>query len=124
MFQKKRTAEKWKGSSFANRVWEDLGKSVKVNRKGEAKIKRGDVRKIIEGVFQEAAAHAAKGQRVRLPVIGALTRKNVPARAEGQGINPFTKAPYTIKARPASMKPRFSFSKTLKQSFSDSKNWN
>ena len=124
MFQKKRLAEKWKGSSFANRLSEDLAKSIKVNRKGEAKLKRSDVRKAVEGVFAEAAAHAAKGQRVRLPVVGALTRKNVPARSEGQGINPFTKQPYTIKARPASMKPRFSFSKGLKQVFSDSKNWN
>ena len=63
------------------------------------------------------------GERVRFPVIGALVRKEVKARKAGKGVNPFTGEAMDIKARPATKKPRWSFPRTLKETFSNKKHW-
>ena len=70
-----------------------------------------------------AAKAAASGERIRFPVIGALVRKDVKARKSGKGVNPFTGEPMTIKARPASKKPRWSFPKSLKETFANKRYW-
>jgi nucleoid DNA-binding protein len=56
-------------------------------------------------------------------VLGALVRKDVPARDAGRGKNPFTGEEIDIKARPATKKPRWSFSRGIKEMFADKKNW-
>ena len=60
---------------------------------------------------------------IRFPVIGALIRKEVKARKAGKGVNPFTGEAMEIKARPASKKPRWSFPRTLKETFANKKYW-
>ena len=114
---------KWTGSSLVTRLHEELSASVEVTRKGEAQLKRAAVREAVDSVFGEVALRAAKGQRVRLPVIGTLVRKDVKARKAGKGINPFTKEPMKIKKRAAFKKPRWSFPKSLRETFAKKTNW-
>ncbi len=123
MAKKQRFKGKWTGSSLVTRLHEELLASVEVTRKGEAQLKRAAVREAVDSVFGEVALRAAKGQRVRLPVIGTLVRKDVKARKAGKGINPFTKEPMKIKARAAFKKPRWSFPKSLRETFARKANW-
>lgn len=116
-------AKKQTKFSFVNHVYESVLKTATVTRSGQVRIKRGDVKTALETAFITAAKSAAKGERIRFPVIGALVRKEVVARKAGKGVNPFTGEPMSIKARPASKKPRWSFPKSLKETFADRKNW-
>lgn len=50
-----------------------------------------------------------------LPGLLKITTRKVPARKAKQGINPFTKEPMTIKARPASVKVTVRALKKLKE---------
>ena len=123
MAKSKKLKGKWMGSSLVSRLHEEISASIEVTKKGDARLKRAAVREAVDAVFEEVALRAAKGQRVRLPVIGALVRKDVPARKAGKGINPFTKEPMKIKARAASKKPRWSFPKSLRTTFAKKANW-
>jgi nucleoid DNA-binding protein len=109
--------------SFINSVYEGVMKSAEATRSGTVRIKRADLKKVIEDAFNEGAKCAAGGERVRFPVVGALVRKDVKARKAGKGVNPFTGDAIDIKARPASKKPRWSFPRSLKDTFADKKNW-
>ena len=109
--------------SFLNEVQEGLLKCASVTRSGEIRIKRGDLKACLEGAFERGAKAAAGGERIRFPVIGALVRKEVKARKSGKGVNPFTGEPMEIKARPATKKPRWSFPRGLKETFSNKKHW-
>ncbi|MEK6704203.1 MAG: HU family DNA-binding protein [Bdellovibrionota bacterium] len=109
--------------SFLNEVYEGILKQAVVNRSGEVRMKRADLKNTIETAFVKGAKAAASGERVRFPVIGALVRKEVKARKAGKGVNPFTGEPMEVKARPASKKPRWSFPRTLKDTFADKRNW-
>ena len=116
-------AKKQSKYSFINEVYEGVLKAAEVTRAGAVRIKRSDLKSALEGAFEKGAKAAASGERVRFPVIGALVRKDVQARKAGKGVNPFTNEPMTIKARPASKKPRWSFPKSLKETFSKKSNW-
>lgn len=109
--------------SFINEIHEKLLKSAQVTRSGQIKIKRTDVRQALEQVFADGVKAAAGGERVRFPVIGALGRREVKARKAGKGVNPFTGEPMDIKSRPASKKPRWSFPKTVKETFANKRYW-
>jgi len=109
--------------SFINLIHEKVIKVVEVTKKGSVKVKRAELKKVLEDSFTLAAKAAASGERVRFPVIGALVRKDVPARKAGKGKNPFTGEDIMIKARPASKKPRWSFPRQLKDTFANKKNW-
>jgi nucleoid DNA-binding protein len=109
--------------SFINLVHESVVKSASVTRKGEVRIKRADIKNAIEEAFNAGAKAAASGERVRFPVIGSLVRKEVKARKSGKGVNPFTGEPMEIKARPATKKPRWSFPRSLKDTFANKRNW-
>jgi len=100
-----------------------ITKTIAVTRKGEPRLKRSDLRAAVEKVFQSAVVAAAGGERVRFPVVGALVRRDVKARKSGKGVNPFTGEPMTIKARPESKKPRWSFPKSLKETFANKRHW-
>jgi nucleoid DNA-binding protein len=103
---------------------EGLMKTAQVAKNGTIKLKRSDVKALIETTFMTAAKHAAKGQRVRFPVIGALVRKEVQARKGGvKTKNPFTGEDMVTKARPATKKPRWSFPRQLKETFGNKKHW-
>lgn len=103
--------------SFLDEAYGRVLKNIEVTKQGEARVKRAEFRKAVESAFEAAAKASASGDRVRFPVIGALVRKDVKARKAGQGVNPFTGEPMTIKARPAFKKPRWSFPRNLKDLF-------
>jgi len=109
--------------SFINEVHDSILKSCSVSRTGMVKLKRADVKMAIENAFNMGAKSAASGERVRFPIIGALVRKDVKARKAGKGVNPFTGEAIDIKARPASKKPRWSFPRSLKETFANKRNW-
>lgn len=109
--------------SFLNEVYEGVLNITEVSKNGTIKLKRSELKELIEGAFTKGAKLAASGERVRFPVIGAIVRRDVKARKAGKGTNPFTGEAVDVKARPASKKPRWSFPKTLKEVFSEKKNW-
>ncbi len=108
---------KWTGSSFVTLLHERLEKKSAANGRGNGKIRRSDLRQAVEEVFEHAVACGAGGQRVRFPVIGALAWREVKARRAGMGKNPFTGEAMMLKARPASRKPRWSFPKSVRETF-------
>ena len=103
--------QKWTASTFTTLLHEGLTKN------GTVKIKKSDLNKAVQAVFEKAVAAGAAGQRVRFPVIGALAWREVKARKAGMGKNPFTGEPMMIKARAASRKPRWSFPKAVKEAY-------
>lgn len=109
--------------SFLDEVHGRILKGIVVSKKGEAKLKRGDVRSALEEAFQAGVKAAAGGERVRFPVIGVLARKDVKPRKAGKGKNPFTGEEIMVKARPASKKPRWSFPKSVKEFYANKRNW-
>ncbi len=110
--------------SLINEIFEGLQEAAQVGRNGKVKIKRSDVKAVIEKAFQDGAIAAAGGERVRFPVVGALVRKEVKARKGGEKtVNPFTGEPMVTKARPATKKPRWSFPKGLKETFANKRYW-
>lgn len=110
--------------NFIASLHEGLLNVAEVTKKGEVRIKRADLKNLIETAFTDGAKRAASGERVRFPVVGALVRKDVAARKGGvKTTNPFTGEPMTTKARPATKKPRWSFPKQLKETFANKKNW-
>ncbi len=109
--------------SFINELYEGVLKTAEVTRKGQVRVKRSELKACIEAAFTNGAKAAASGERVRFPVIGALVRKEVKARKAGKGTNPFTGGTMDIKARPASKKPRWSFPRSLKDTFANKRNW-
>ncbi len=109
--------------SFVNHLYEKVLPLAQVTKNGEVRMKKSELKKVIEDTLLDAAKRASSGERIRFPVIGAIVSKEVKARKAGKGIDPFTKKPIVIKARPASKKPRWSFPKTIKETFSNKKNW-
>lgn len=128
MAKKKTTKKKASGKkngkfNFVNEVYEGVTGAAEVTRSGTVRLKRTDVKNVLENAFSNAARAAAGGERVRFPVIGSLARKEVKARKAGKSVNPFTGEPMTVKARPASKKPRWSFPKSLKETFANKRYW-
>ncbi len=118
--KKKKSSKKY---SFIGQIYQNTLKLADVSRSGGVKIKKSEFKQMLETEFLTAAKLSAKGERVRFPVIGALVRKEVKARKAGKGVNPFTGEPMAIKARPASKKPRWSFPRSLKDTFADKRYW-
>ena len=109
--------------SFLDDVLESVTSISEVSKKGEVRIKRADLKQALDAAFENVAKHAAGGERVRIPVLGTLVRAEVKARKAGKGRNPFTGEEVMVKARPASKKPRWSFPKSMKEMFSNKRNW-
>jgi nucleoid DNA-binding protein len=103
-------SNKWTSSTFTSTLWESL-------TRGGVKVKKSDLSRAVQDVFEKAVRAGASGQRVRFPVIGSLTWREVKARRAGLGKNPFTGETIMMKARPASRKPRWSFPKSVRESF-------
>jgi nucleoid DNA-binding protein len=109
--------------SFVTEMHQKVLQAAEVTKRGELRIKKSELKKAIEDTFTDAVKRAASGERIRFPVIGALVRKEVKARKAGKGKNPFTGEDMVIKARPASKKPRWSFPRSLKETFANKKHW-
>mgnify|MGYP001425911434 CR=1 FL=1 len=118
---KKTTTEK--KYAFVDSLLEGIISTATVNKKGEVVIKKAELKAIVESSLLEAGKVAARGDKVRLPVIGTLMMKDVPARKAGKALNRFTGEMVDVAARAASRKPRWSFPKSLKDLFADKKNW-
>ena len=120
---KKFAAKKGTKFSLINNLHEAIMTIATASKNGQIKLKRSELKNVIENTFMTGAKMAASGQRVRFPVIGVLGRRDVKARKSGKGVNPFTGEEITIKARPESKKPRWSFPKATKEIFADKKYW-
>lgn len=118
-----KTKSKTTKFSIVNNLHESILAIAEVTKSGQVKIKRTELKNTLEDTFKAAAAEAAKGQRVRFPVIGTLARRDVKGRKAGKGVNPFTGEEMMIKARPESKKPRWSFPKSIKETFANKKLW-
>ncbi|MCM0606785.1 MAG: HU family DNA-binding protein [Xanthomonadaceae bacterium] len=116
-------AKKSRKFSFVNEVLEGVMKTAEVTKQGKLRIKKNEVKKVLETAFETGLKAAAGGERVKFPVIGSLVRREVKARKAGKGVNPFTGEAMEIKARPASKKPRWSFPRTVKETFANKKFW-
>lgn len=108
---------------FLDSLLEGIVESTSVNKKGEVVLKKSDLKRVLEASMLEAGKAAARGEKVRFPVIGTLMMKDVPARKAGKALNRFTGEMIDVAARSASRKPRWSFPKSLKDLFADKKNW-
>jgi len=120
---KKTAGKKNMKFSMINELHNAMLMIATAGKNGAVKIKRSELKNAVEDAFLMGAKKAASGERVRFPVIGVLARRDVKARKAGKGVNPFTGEEITIKARPESKKPRWSFPKTIKETFADKKNW-
>lgn len=118
-----KTAKKSGKFSVINELHEAILTIASASKTGQVKVKRSELKNVIESAFLQGAKKAASGERVRFPIIGVLARRDVKARKSGKGVNPFTGEEIMVKARPESKKPRWSFPKNLKETFADKKNW-
>ncbi|HNN60959.1 MAG TPA: HU family DNA-binding protein [Leptospiraceae bacterium] len=109
--------------SFLDVLQEGILEIAEAGKNGTVKIKRSDLKALIEKAFQQGVKAAAGGERVKFPVVGTLLRKDVEAKKGGKGRNPFTGEEIMIKPRPATKKPRWSFPKSIKEDFANKKNW-
>lgn len=109
--------------NFIDNLYEEIINKIQVNAKGKVEFKKADLKKILETVFTEASKEAVKGNKVKFPVIGMLSMKEIPPRKAGKQKNPFTGEIVDVPARPASRKPKWSFTKSLRVFFADKKNW-
>lgn len=121
--KKAKTAKKSGKFSMINELHSAILTIATASKNGAVKMKRSELKNAIENTFIQGAKKAASGERVRFPVIGVLARRDVKARKAGKGVNPFTGEEIMIKARPESKKPRWSFPKSMKETFADKKNW-
>jgi nucleoid DNA-binding protein len=120
---KKITVDKKEKFKFIDEIHELLQEAATTTRSGEVKLKRKDVKDILEYTFNKGVRYATAGYPVKFPVIGTLRRKDVPARKAKKGVNPFTGEPMTIKARPASKKPAWRFPKAVRETFMTKRFW-
>ncbi len=121
---KKKSTNTNKKYSLLDDIRDRVLEIAEASRSGEVKIKRSDMKAALDAAFENAAVQAARGERVKFPVIGTLVRKEVAAVKGGtKYLDPFTKEEKIRKARAASKKPRWSFPKSAKEIFANKKYW-
>jgi DNA-binding protein HU-beta len=79
-------------------------------------LARKDVKQVLEDLFEIVGTGVMRGERVAIGKIGKMFIRVRPARAARPGRNPLTGEEITIAAKPATKVPRFTFSKTFKES--------
>jgi nucleoid DNA-binding protein len=79
-------------------------------------LARKDAKQVMEDLFDLVAAGVMRGERVAIGKIGKMFIRVRPARGARTGRNPLTGQEITIPAKPATKVPRFTFSKTFKES--------
>ena len=77
---------------------------------------RKDVKQVLEDLWEIVEAGVMRGERVAIGKIGKMFIRVRPARAAHPGRNPATGEEIMIAAKPATKVPRFTFSKTFKES--------
>jgi len=74
----------------------------------ETGLSKRDAKDAVNATFAAVAKLLKKNERVVVTGVGAFSKKVKPAEKGGKkAINPFTKEPYTTKAKPASTKVKF-----------------
>jgi len=84
-------------------------------------LSRTDAQTMIDSYLDVLQVGMLKGLRVPLGTIGKLFVRTRPATGERKGRNPLTGQEITIKAKPATKVPKFSFSKVVKETVKKSK---
>jgi len=79
-------------------------------------LARKEVKQIVEDLTDAISAGVLRGERVAVGKIGKMFIRVRPARAAHPGRNPATGETIMIAAKPATKVPRFTFSKTFKES--------
>jgi nucleoid DNA-binding protein len=79
-------------------------------------IARKEAKQVLEDLFDMIGQGVMRGERVALGKIGKMFIRVRPARGPRTGRNPLTGQEITIAAKPATKVPRFTFSKTFKES--------
>jgi DNA-binding protein HU-beta len=79
-------------------------------------LARKDAKQVMEDLLELVAAGVMRGERVAIGKIGKMFIRVRPARGARTGRNPLTGQEITIPAKPATKVPRFTFSKTFKES--------
>ncbi len=77
---------------------------------------RKDVKQVLEDLYELIETGVMRGERVAIGKIGKMFIRVRPARAAREGRNPATGQTIMIAAKPATRVPRFTFSKTFKES--------
>merc|ERR1711865_734917 len=72
----------------------------------KAGVKAKEVKAVVEGLIDVAADQLKKNGSFKLGGVLNMKLKNKPATKARKGINPFTKEPCVIKAKPASKNVR------------------
>ena len=67
-------------------------------------VSKSEATRMLKTLAEFVISIVTKEDEVTLPGIAKITKKVKPAKAERQGVNPFTKEKITIKAKPASKK--------------------
>jgi nucleoid DNA-binding protein len=78
-------------------------------------LARKEVKQVVEDLMELIETGVMRGERVAFGKMGKAFIRIRPARKARQGINPLTKEPITIAAKPATKVPRFTFSKVFKE---------
>ena len=96
--------KRWSKAQIVSAIAESTGLSKK------------DVGSVLDGLDSAIESHVAQGSVGEFVLPGLLKIKRVekPARAEREGVNPFTGEKITIAAKPASLGIRISALKKLK----------
>lgn len=88
--------------------------------KWECEFSRADANKILDTLWPVVSELALKDTKKTIPgsvPLGSLGRMKMRYKAatkSRKGVNPFTKEPMTFKAKPATLQPRFTAGKVLK----------
>merc|ERR1712160_15792 len=78
-------------------------------------LKAKEVKAVVEGLLDVASDQVKKNGKFKLGGVLNMKLKNRPATKARKGINPFTKEPCVIKAKPASKNVRCMAMKKLKE---------
>ena len=82
----------------------------------ENNLSKKDMKKIYENVFEVIAKGVLNGAKVPVGQFGKIHVKVRPATKARPGRNPLTGEEITIKAKPSTKVPKFTFSKAFKES--------
>lgn len=97
----------------------ELHQAAKQAQHPLGRLKPAELKALVEPALMAGVERAFRGERVRFPVLGALTRKVIKERLGGIRKNPFTGKEMMVQPRPASQKPRWSFPNALKKTFAN-----
>ncbi len=86
-------------------------------------LAKKDVKGVMETLAKIGYKELKKNGAFVLPGFAKFVVVKKPATKARKGVNPFTGEPMDIKARPASKKPRWSFPRSLKETFANKKYW-